>query len=108
VGPVPQVPLHLRMVSRETILEQRGFPSPHDYPPVTIRDTIPIQLIGFRWVQARVSQCQGTGWENVTRMILAFLSGLMKVWIIDRGIGGGYCESVSRQMVLFVLDRATG
>jgi hypothetical protein len=41
-------------------------------------------------------------------MIIAFLSRLMKFWIIDGGIGGGYCESVSRQIVSFALDCATG
>src|SRR2546430_13817965 len=29
-------------------------------------------------------------WEKVTRMIIAFLFGLMKFWIIVGGISGGY------------------
>src|SRR2546425_9158311 len=47
-------------------------------------------------------------WEKVTRMIIAFPSGLMKFWIIDGGISGGYCESVSCQMVRFAFVCATG
>src|SRR5438876_4347671 len=33
--------------------------------------------------------------EKVTRIIIAFLFGLMIFWIIVGGISGGYCERVS-------------
>src|SRR6266852_1111598 len=46
--------------------------------------------------------------EKLTRMIIAFLLGLMKFWRITDGISGGYCERVSCHTVRFANDCAVG